>query len=170
MNIRTVNLIFSTVDFWIAAQIYLLRAFMDRPDANPAAPCLAAFEPDVSFARSNLSGHAHHVHPSGGHRRSSRGTARPCRPDGHASGPYGRNHAGDDLRCRAGPPTGYRHFGSLRCLSPTLLPSWFCWRQGTGLVDTGNFSGVMRLRARFREPEPQVPSLFKPKPPLLQAA
>jgi hypothetical protein len=28
-----------------------------------------------------------------------------------------------------------------------------------------------RLRARFREPEPhQVPSLFKPTPPLLQAA
>lgn len=27
-----------------------------------------------------------------------------------------------------------------------------------------------RLRALFRQPEPNVPSLFKPKPPLLQVA
>jgi hypothetical protein len=39
-------------------------------------------------------------------------------------------------------------------------------------VRTAEINGGLRdrLRARFREPEPQVPSLFKPKPPLLQAA
>jgi hypothetical protein len=39
-------------------------------------------------------------------------------------------------------------------------------------VRTAEINGELRdrLRARFREPEPQVPSLFKPKPPLLRAA
>ncbi|OWK25530.1 hypothetical protein AJ87_08885, partial [Rhizobium yanglingense] len=39
-------------------------------------------------------------------------------------------------------------------------------------VRTADINGELRdrLRARFREPEPQVPSLFKPKPPLLRAA
>lgn len=39
-------------------------------------------------------------------------------------------------------------------------------------VRTAEINGELRdrLRARFREPEPNVPSLFKPKPPLLRAA
>jgi hypothetical protein len=39
-------------------------------------------------------------------------------------------------------------------------------------VRTAEINGELRdrLRARFREPEAQVPSMFKPKPPLLQAA
>ena len=39
-------------------------------------------------------------------------------------------------------------------------------------VRTAEINGELRdrLRARFREPEPQVPPLFKPKPPLLRAA
>lgn len=39
-------------------------------------------------------------------------------------------------------------------------------------VRTAEINGDLRdrLRARFREPEPQVPSLFKPTPPLLRAA
>jgi hypothetical protein len=39
-------------------------------------------------------------------------------------------------------------------------------------VRTAEMNGELRdrLRARFRLPEPQVPSLFKPKPPLLRAA
>ncbi|MDR7031338.1 hypothetical protein J2X35_000019 [Mesorhizobium sp. BE184] len=39
-------------------------------------------------------------------------------------------------------------------------------------VRTAEMNGELRdrLRAGFREPEPQVPSLFKPKPPLLRAA
>ncbi|OWK20567.1 hypothetical protein AJ88_28490 [Mesorhizobium amorphae CCBAU 01583] len=39
-------------------------------------------------------------------------------------------------------------------------------------VRTAEMNGELRdrLRAGFREPEPQVPSLFKPTPPLLRAA
>lgn len=39
-------------------------------------------------------------------------------------------------------------------------------------VRTAEINGELRdrLRARFREPEPNVPSLFSPKPPLLRAA
>lgn len=39
-------------------------------------------------------------------------------------------------------------------------------------VRTAELNGELRdrLRARFREPEPNVPALFKPKPPLLRAA
>lgn len=39
-------------------------------------------------------------------------------------------------------------------------------------VRTAEMNGELRdwLRARFRLPEPQVPSLFKPQPPLLRAA
>jgi hypothetical protein len=38
-------------------------------------------------------------------------------------------------------------------------------------VRTAEINGELgeRLRAGFREPEPQVPSLFKSKPPLLQS-
>ena len=39
-------------------------------------------------------------------------------------------------------------------------------------VRTAEINGELRdrLRARFRKPEQNVPSLFKPKPPLLRAA